>query len=176
MKPIIKSSILLFLLFIGVSLHAQTAMTYERIPMAGAMEPFAQKLVHQGYKLLRSYYRDGLGTSDLTIRKKDGLYEITVCAGESRTVDTIHEYHPERRDWAELMQDYTINREALTKTFGQPKDIIDGFPEDMSQPFRSLREGTAQYRTEYITPNGTVTLQIQPTKKHGRIQATYKNN
>ncbi len=172
-KKTIQTIATILFLTVLTGFRTEAQPTFEKVPITGSIENFTTRLSPSGYTLKTIYYRDGKGYAELTKRKDDGTEHITVRTDDKREVNGIEVLRPERKHWAELLQDYTIQKTRLTKDYGAPTDSVEGTPADMNSPFKTLLDGTSQFRSEFKKNDLTIILQIVQTKKYGQVSIQY---
>lgn len=174
-----KTRISLFiasLLFLCLSLDAQEHLTFNRIPMTGNIESFCSKLSHQGFRLVETYSRDGIGYARLNARRGEVRHELIVQTNDKKNVCTVIANHTEYRNWRELVKDYTETRISLDKTYGEAREKVEEFNGDPEDPFSALHANLAQFHTIYVTPKGIISVSIEKTKRYGRVVESFQDS
>lgn len=150
---------LVFTLF-AINLVAQEHMSFMGIPMDCSSQQFCKKLQKKGFKFLKKYDDCNILTGMFAGEKAEIWVEDTDAR---KNVPRIFVSYTPSSEWKHLVNKYNRLKKLYTSKYGEPFLSVEknnAITNSNTSLMRNLSEGNAEYKTQWLLENGSITLVI----------------
>lgn len=154
---------------------AQSHLVFDHTALGGLLEPFCVRLVHEGWRLQSTVYRNDYNEARLSTRRGGLNLDLHVRTDAERRVRTLTLLYPAQRSLSdsEALYDRLCSKQKVQS--GAARSADRRTPPAGQSPAEALTLGDAAYRSVFVESGGIITISIIPKKKRTRVAVTYQD-